>query len=189
MRFYTIQPKAIVTMLRNQQTFFCEKDKCAFQEEPFQKAYAWMRTQMIRKLGVPEKSDAYPIWLYYLWDKENNYTPDEESDFDYLITLEIPEERVLLSDFDLWHDVLNNMFCGVERNEEEYDKNREYLDSLSHEERQKKIEASWQNIFDITPFHNDFISIGNYVQGCTWCIRPEDIISIKPIQKKEQQHE
>lgn len=60
---------------------------------------------------------------------------------------------------------------------------------IAYEERQKKIEASWQNIFDITPFHNDFISIGNYVQGCTWCIRPEDIISIKPIQKKEQQHE
>ena len=57
--------------------------------------------------------------------------------------------------------------------EEEYDKEEVWLDGLNEDEKRKAIVDSWQLIFDITPFNNDFKIKGRYVQATFWKLRAD----------------
>ena len=58
-----------------------------------------------------------------------------------MLELHIPNDQILLSDFHMWHCVLNNWFLGTEEND---------VNGANH--TQKEITESWQNIFSLKPF-------------------------------------
>ena len=76
--------------------------------------YLWMADQMERRLKVPRPSkDAMPIWAWYQWEGKRS-KPDLRSaghvpqgGKGVRLELQVADGRVLLSDFDLWHYVLN----------------------------------------------------------------------------------
>jgi hypothetical protein len=75
----------------------------------FASAYDWMRWQMYQR--VPGYSGRYPVWV---WARIRRYDllssvrhAARASSGEVLLTLRIPRERVLLTDFDAWHYVLN----------------------------------------------------------------------------------
>jgi hypothetical protein len=124
-----------------------------------------MRSRKVEMLPASSVSkDIMPIWGWYkrAWRtapdlRENGLL--EPGTPGVMMHLRIDESRLLLSDFDLWHAVLND------------------TPTVLGEEK----EASWEHIFDLqksrdilqTPTDDQF------VQATFWEIRPEDFVSAK----------
>ena len=94
----------------------------------------------------------------------------------YAITIEIPDEQVLLSDEGLWHRVLNDGYLNPATNEEDYDKNDEWFDNLPSTEQQREKEASWQEIFNTKKIKNDWCH-----QGCFWELRKDQVVTVRKL--------
>lgn len=81
--------------------------------QEFLDPYHWMSKQMELRLKAPRPSrDAMPIWAWYQWEGAGRHKPDLRAS-GYLPTgdrgvraeCRVADDRVLLSDFDLWHYV------------------------------------------------------------------------------------
>lgn len=100
--------------------------------------YEWMRQQMKKRL--PWTSGDYPVWAWLAEDHAKRFQPDARwgsvGEVMVEVGFEVPESRVLLSDFMAWHQVLNNDAI--------VDNDALYSLGISEE---TKI-ASWDRIFD-----------------------------------------
>jgi hypothetical protein len=76
-------------------------------------AYRWMKRQMHSRIGPAPETDCQTIWAWYQWAGtrrkpdlrcQGHLPPGENA---VRLKLEYPDHRVLLSDFSLWHHVLN----------------------------------------------------------------------------------
>lgn len=75
-----------------------------------------MAEQMKKRIGEPPKGVIFPVWAWYQWEGMRK-RPDmrvhgrnwgEKGTPIVLLTIEVPDNLVLLSDFDYWHCVLND---------------------------------------------------------------------------------
>lgn len=143
-------------------------------DESFKEAYEWMVVQMRNRIGNPPEGVTYPVWAWYQWEG-NRKRPDmrvhgrgwsAKGTPIVLLTLDVPDSCVLLSDFDYWHVVLNNGEIIFPYNE---------FAHYSKEERQR----SWENIFDIScSFDGDehpFLS----TQATMWEIKAEWVVKVE----------
>lgn len=152
----------------------------------FRSSYNWMATQMISKIGPPPIKCKYPIWSWYIHDGINKKPDLRRSGYGMpgeemvCIQLEMPGSKVLLSDFDLWHCVLNYGYIGNSSNEKELDDEWDWLEKLSKEESKNIIEESWQKIFNVAePLNSGFYSTGMYIQGTFWELTLEEVEKVK----------
>lgn len=123
-RFKELQDKGLITGLK--------------EGAMFPKAYEWLVDQMDKRI---EGNDGrYPIWLWTEFPKEfRSYYPKG-----VVLKVEIPDEKVLLSNFDAWHNVINNTyFCLTD---EEWDATEESDDVIVNGVSK---EDSWLRIFNI----------------------------------------
>ncbi len=147
-------------------------------DRDFKEAYRWMAEQM-RCRGMTRKR-CCPLWAWYVWGGSKRRRPDLRSDGHLpkgiqgvRIELEIDPKRVLLSDFDRWHFVLNNSYLW--RDEAEADK----VDRAVQSGRISKaaIRRSWEWIFDL--YAGDAAWWGSvherWIQGTMCEIRWEDV--------------
>ena len=100
--------------------------------------------------------------------------------------LKIPEEKVLLSDFDGWHYVLNDWYYSDAKNEKELDRKDEWFDKLPARKKQQVKEKSWQRIFDVTPRQGEWDANGESVQACFWSINKEQVQKVWRLQKGQK---
>ena len=126
----------------NEQHLFCE--------EEFRFAYDWMAEQMERRVGKAPEGVRYPIWAWYQWEGRRK-RPDmrhhrrwgEPGTPIVLMTLEVPDELVLLSDFDMWHCVLGNGYLADTEEEEDPATEQEIRESWSRIFDWKRIQSNW----------------------------------------------
>ena len=76
--------------------------------------YRWMVSRMATRVGTAALPDQMPTWVWQRWDGRRRPRPDLRSRAHLpsgtpgvRLELEISEDRILLSDFELWHYVLN----------------------------------------------------------------------------------
>lgn len=138
-------------------------------DDSFLCAYKWMAEQLAQKVAQPTDGILLPVWAWYQWEGERypNMKPFEDECFTRnpvaIITFEVPDKDVLLSDFDYWHFVL-------------------YDEAISDTEKECFVaekEQSWQKIFDIARLSNDNSSI----QAVLWKIEQKWITNVKITQK------
>ena len=135
-----------------------------FIDAHFIKSYLWMMKQMNERITVYEGE--YPIWLWPITSR-----PDLRRKFwgirgtpAVLLKIEIPNDRVLLSDFQAWHCVLNG---GVLED---------------HDGEDIDMEKSWERIFDLEYLkkHCDWGQFDELdIQGVTGKIYLSQIKSVK----------
>jgi len=184
MRLVTIQDKAAYDDLCATGVLRCKTELAEWlSEDCFKDAYDWLVRQMKKRIGEPPIGVSYPIWAWHSLDYKpakvdlrrtefNNYSGEH-----YILTVDIPDEQVLLSDEENWHFVLNNSFFGATRSETAFNEVEAWFDLLPHNEQVKVKEKSWENIFDVTQFDSGFHRQGCYVQATFWELRKEQIIS------------
>ena len=148
------------------------------------------------------KQRVAPIWFYAKWCKFEKDTfkitevggkPDmrlnEFKDYtDDLIHIRIPLNRIMLTDFEAWHCVLNDAPCPPASSESWSDKQWDEwfasTDKWSHEH----IASSWSNC--IITGSDDVIlealrskSQPAFIQATCWYLKPEDVIKVYPSKK------
>lgn len=159
-------------------------DANLIKESYFLPSYDWLSKYLEEKDAKPN-GVSYPIWAWYRRDGKEKKPDLRSSGYEtsgvkcVCIELEIPDEKVLLSDFDLWNYVLNNWWLDDSKSEEEYDKLYEWFDVLPYEERERMKRESWKKIFDITPERSDWYCKGEYVQAIFWELKREYVKKIQ----------
>lgn len=172
MKLWTIQHRtAYEEML---QTGVLRANSSYILDEFFRDSYEWMVEQMKKRIGNPPDGVELPVWAWYQWEG-NRKRPDmrhhgrssEKGVPIVLLTIDVPDEKVLLSDFDYWHVVLNDGELIFP-----YDEKAVY----SKEERQK----SWENIFDYQcTFDDKELTTGLSTQATMWEIRDEWVLGVE----------
>ncbi|WP_013631056.1 DUF3841 domain-containing protein [Rubinisphaera brasiliensis] len=137
--------------------------------------YAWMSLRMRRRLKLDRSYP--PLWLWVRYG-ERNPKPDlrcgwhlPRGEQGVLLTFEIPRERVLLSQFEMWNWVLNGSYIPAVQS-----------DGSDEKKTPQETMASWARIFELDfgdeewwgPVEN------RQIQGCTPWIERSEILETRP---------
>lgn len=127
----------------------------------FAQSYVWLRETMLAN-NVPHiAANAHLIWAWYQWGSPKKKIPDKryEGVYNYfndepyvLLELDIDPERVTLSDYDLWHFVLNYFYIGKRRESDRFAKlhnHYKFKGKKLDQEGQEILENTWHYIFDM----------------------------------------
>ena len=130
----------------------------------FLTAYRWMAGQMRRCLEwSPLDGEVLPVWAWYQWQDRRRRKPDlrfkahlPPGTAGVRLELEVRRDTVLLSDFDLWHCVLNRWYLPLSAEDDAaFDRVLQArglevaaFDQLPAVYR-RRIEDSWERIFDL----------------------------------------
>ncbi|WP_295731071.1 DUF3841 domain-containing protein [uncultured Limosilactobacillus sp.] len=182
---WSIQPYEVYEQLLTKGTFICDPAKSInlqsdleFNVHDFENAYNWMIKQMNRRIGNPPNGVTLPVWVWYKYNYSHRH-PDFRTyrDYDNQVCLElnIPENQILLSDYDNWHFVLNDWYLNDAKSDEEWHKKDDWFDNLSPLKQKRVKERSWQRIFDVTPRKGEWTQNGAFVQGCCWYFKKDQI--------------
>lgn len=187
MRLWTIQhEKAFETLEKsgvltaNENNLFCE--------DYYRFAYDWLVEQMKLRVGMPPYGIHYPIWAWYQWEGKRKRCDLRCGGYaqrgTHLVQLEmeIPDNEVMLSDFDDWHCVLNRGLNSDDEAEldeyynsirdidnEEFWNNIEKYPDLVH--LREKVIQSWDRIFDMDNIRNDAS-----IQATFWLLKKEQVV-------------
>ena len=177
-----------------------------YADKDFAGPYAWMARQMERRLTTPRPSkNSMPVWGWRQWWGDRR-RPDLRAS-GYLskgtpgvrVELRVEDDRVLLSDFELWHYVLNYWYLPrTVKDGEAFEKKLaraglsligcSHQKPLSHATLRREIEKSWERIFDLS--WNDpgnkivHSSKDRSIQGTMWELLLEDVVEIKEFTAK-----
>jgi hypothetical protein len=140
---------------------------------------------MTQRLGAPPKGVKYPVWAWHTQNSKHA-KPDLRrerwgcgpGDEDYTcMELEIPDDEVLLSDFDSWITVLNNYF--ITDSEEEYNDLEAQYTQMSEQERRHFLSENWERVFDVSYLDNDWTKRGDWIQATFWVLKKEYIRKVQ----------
>lgn len=183
MKLWTIQPVEVYEKLVKEKILYVDKSLSEFISSPeisLKDSYDWLVIQMKEKIGINDKAE-YPWWAWYKRDYKHQKPDLRESAYEergkkcVCIELDIDPSKVLLSDFDTWHMVLNDCWFNPALTESEYDRLEDWYDSLELLEQQRVKLESWKQIFDIKPYSNNFVRVGSYVQATFWELNITDV--------------
>lgn len=192
MIIWTIQPYEVYQEILTTGTFYCDPSLSTNLKDDadFSRAYRWMIQQMIKKIGPSDQLNIYPIWAWYRSRDYTHQRPDFRWIRDYsdevCIELDISDDKVLLSDFQGWHFILNDWYYSDAMNQDEWDRKDKWFDGLSAKQQQQEKEKSWQQIFDVTPRYGDWDANGEAVQACFWAIKKEQIRKVWRLKQGEK---
>lgn len=181
MTVWTIQPRSALDQINSRGAFRCDPNKSYNISKPdtLKYAYEWLMGQMEEKIGAAPAEVKYPIWAWHTWNFERKCPDPDSAAFlkrdteKVLLTLDIPENELVLSDYDAWQGVMLDSYVPNVRTEEEYTQIDEWLDGLSEDRLREEIHRSWENIFLIDRVESEFLVRGRYIQATFWEIRKE----------------
>lgn len=196
-RIVSFQDPRILSEINANGFAVCHVPKMAVADEVYMDAYNWMVGKMKKRIGSPKINGVeYPIWG---WANHGNrkkeikpYEFDSNLDELAVINMDIPENELLLSDFDLWHYVLNKSSI--------YPHNSS-LGKLKREAKkygyrfwdfpiglQNRVMESWELIFDLNKRLKLWPQKQNrWIQATFWQIKREWIRDVKIYRRTEKQ--
>lgn len=150
----------------------------------FEAAYEWLTKQMEKRVGPRPDGVRFPVWAWYQYSwkrkpdlRKERWTNGSGGERLACIELDVPDDQVLLSDFNAWHSVLSRW--PISDTEEESDKIHEYLDHADEAEEEVFLQKNWERALDITPFKNDWIRRGEDVQATFWELKKEYVKKVR----------
>jgi hypothetical protein len=165
--YWTVQ--SLEKWIKIKELGFLEGDRDNIMDEYYAEYYHWMMKQMSKRLK--NYKGEYPIWL---WTKRPDLRQRGHIGIGkkgVLLKVEIDEKDVLLSDFMVWHVVLNNGVIFLSDDEERlYDEGKSDLIK----------EKSWERVFDLELLKSmtDWTDL-EQLQGTTGRINIKNIKLIK----------
>ena len=183
MTLWTIQPEEIYHSILKTGKYIC--DPLQFNMPEFAEMYNWLVLQMTKRIGDPPEGVIFPVWAWHT-QRSKRYKPDLRSerwengyDGEKLVCLEIevPDEQVLLSDFDLWSLILLDSI--ITETEEEEHKLTEIYKSLTPQKQLEMKYENWTRVFDVTPFENEWMRRGSWIQATFWVLTKDMIKKVR----------
>ncbi|GEM48385.1 DUF3841 domain-containing protein [Deinococcus cellulosilyticus] len=159
-------------------------------DQDFVHAYDVLRDMMHERLGPPPSPDSYPIWVWVRGRSGKRYggrKPTSRYKGHVLLTLEVPEERILVSDFHAWHSCLNSRALCVFESEEDNHYETLIADLPQFDARRTSlIRDTWWRITDLSWCLRHVYESENpktmWLQGTLWEIRQRDVVKVEHLQ-------
>lgn len=162
-----------------------------FIDPDFLAAYGWVIRHLQAHTCEPPPKVSYPIWVWYQWENAQQRRPNlrqkghlPHGEQGVLLDCVLPTETVLLSDFVLWHHVLNNRYLACNEADEQLFQTECALPNVNIANvcRMRK-EQSWERIFDLNAFPLDVEYAApraeKSIQGVTWEVHLEQVKSVR----------
>lgn len=192
MRLWTIQETSVYDRLKKDKVLHVDIDlsnlyhmeDIGVEDNPFQRAYQWMSMKMEEKIGKPADVQ-FPWWAWYKRNMRNSKPDLREGGYGtpgttmVCMELNIDESRVVLSDFDLWHFCISDMWISDATSNEEWDKRDSWYESLGKDEQEALKLQSWETIFDTHLDVRSWHERGQWVQATFWELRVEDVVKVQ----------
>ena len=188
MRLWTIQPVEVLEEINRLGYYICNPKKAMYisdKEVNFKSSYDWLIIEMEKRIGKRPNGVSYPVWAWHTRDWQYKKPDLRQAGYDtpgtkcVCIELEVPDNEVVLSDYDVWHFILNDWYFDNSMNEEEWDSKHKYYDRLSPEKKLEKKLKSWQGVFNITPYESDWFCRGRYIQATFWVLKSSYIKKVQ----------
>lgn len=179
MVLWTIQPEEVYELIQRTGLYHCALEKSIFND--CKEQYDWLVQEMKERIGKPPEGVSYPVWAWYMWEgarkkpdlRRERWGNGWKGDRFACMEIDIPDDRVVLSDFDVWSIIL--LHGLIADSEEEVDRLDEEYESLPQEEKKKYREHNWKIAFDLTYVDNGWMHRGDSIQATFWELRKEDI--------------
>lgn len=152
--------------------------------------YDVLREIMTRKIGPPPSQDTYPMWVWVRARKGKRYggrKPTRRYKGNVLLTLEVPEDRLLVTDFTAWGICLNHGALLPFEGPEDQEMDRLTAGLTQEDPRRLALVApTWERLYDL-PWCMEHIyesenPRGHRLQGTLWEIRQEDVVKVEHLQ-------
>ena len=218
MKLYTVQPLEVLLKVKKFGALTSRSYILEDEDEItkfFLPSYKWMKDQMLKRLPhFKPNEETFPWWGWCRYGGKDNKPKFSEQyyrdllkrldEIQVIIELEIPDELVLLSDFDAWHFRLNTWFLGYEYEIREFEKyiinkcnmakkdlkkpltlNYMSLLTIDNEELRKEffgmLNNNWERMFDLNlcPKILRFKKEHQQIQGNFWELKWEYVRSVK----------
>lgn len=163
----------------------------------FKDSYDFMWEVMNERLGkCMDEEVIYPIWVWYRYrgrrmptkchDKEELKCAKKNHINIYRIDLDVEKKDILLSDFDMWHVLLNGGVVKEFENDCDEDPLYFKLQTLPYNSSEYKEIKKYLNCKIFNYNHKEdgyayFKSASNTVQGCLYKITLKQVINIEKI--------
>lgn len=160
-KLWTIQSPLAWSILKDKGVLMADGRRV---DKAYQKAYRWMMEQM--KDRLVDYHGHFPIWCWYTPKPDLRRKAHLISGQKGIrIEFETSRDKVLLSDFDSWHYVLNNQYLALDEKGEINNNN---------------INESWNRIFDLELLNKSELTgpVEN-IQGVVEEILLDDVIRIQ----------
>ena len=166
MRLWTIQTEAAYRRLITDGQLIADAASC---DPDFARPYEWMLGEMKRRLRSERPTPDATLWAWSRWDPPSRNRPDLRSRghllpgaSGYRIELDVNADDFLLSDFNLWHYVLNYWYVPTcERDNDLFDSkhnaHRYDWDHPPSPDVHDLIAKSWDRIFDLD-WWNEYVT-------------------------------
>ena len=185
MILWSMQPIQVWHLIQEKGVYRCDPKKTGEQGLLFEGKYDWLVREMEKRIGPPPEGVKYPVWAWHTQEWKHKkpdlrserwcYGPGNEK---YAcIEFDVPDEQVLLSDFDAWCLILNNGLLN--ESEEESDRLDAYYDSLPEAEKNVFRDENWKGVFDLTPMENSWMRRGKWIQATVWELRKDTIRNVR----------
>ena len=191
-------------ILKKDGKLFCDASKTYYpnSDKIFKIAYDFMSSHLEKKF--PKKNINAPFELKYprwAWHTINGNTDikkmnkfhfiNNAKETTYLVSINIPDEQVLLSDFELWHCCLNAFPIFDRKEDEEMEHfvyhilKTQYFKIIKNEDDNivysflcKKIFQSWEKIFDLSFYDEYYVSKERTIQAVFWYIDIKQVFDV-----------
>lgn len=166
MKLWTAQSPNVADALERNEEYVPDIARSSFVEgdKKIARAYEWMRSAMTSRIGP---GPGFPVWNWPVSEPVPGPRELREAYGNVVIIVhDVPDANVVLSDFDAWHDVLNDRPV-VDIAEWEAWETGPSPDEIHASE---KVDT-WSRIFRV--------SGKPYIQACTWSIEPSRILEVR----------
>jgi len=183
MILWTIQPEEVYELIQNTGVYHCDFSRSMLSDMSLQ--YNWLVEQMKKRIGDPPTGVTYPVWAWYCWEgarkkpdlRRERWGNGVKGDRFVCLEIDIPDEKVLLSDFDAWSIILLSGLLSV--SEKEDDELQATYDALTPEDQWKMMSKNWEDVFNLKEIDNDWVHRGNSIQATFWELRKEQICKVR----------
>ena len=179
MILWTVQPEEVYNNIIQTGVYRCDFSRSGMKDWKMQ--YDWLVTQMIKRIGEKPSGTDYPVWAWFKW-RGRRKRPDLRSErwlngwkgerF-VCMEIDIPEQQVLLSDYDAWSIILLDGLLSD--SEAENDLLEKQYSFLSEEKQKEMKQKNWERVFDLKVNENDWITRGSCIQATFWELHKEQI--------------
>ena len=146
MILWTIQPVEIYNLVIETGVYRC--DPALIHLPEFADSYSWLAKQMTDRIGPAPAGVTFPVWAWYIMDgkrkkpdlRRERWTGGPGNEDFARIEIEVPDQDVLLSDFDAWGSILSNWLLSD--TEEEYEQQKAFYTQMSPLEQKSRYGTS-----------------------------------------------
>lgn len=187
MILWTIQTEEVYEQLMGSGIYRTDESlSLAGDIEDFKLQYDWLADKMRFLVGNPPEGVVYPVWAWHTWEGHRKRRDMRRRGYGTkglkLIQMEIdiPDDKVMLTDFDLWVAALHGCNIDIETEADaDEDKNNLFtaVKTERYQEYKEMIIKSWDRCIGCDQKYNDLFMYkgGRSIQATFWELKSDQV--------------